>query len=109
MPTPLPSFCCSLVFGSLIVSATPPLRGPDEIAHFLRIYSYAHGEVLPPAQVDGRKGIFIQHELNSQLQFFRSAGEWFAGARGDGVRYGQIMAVYQDAIDTNGADHPRGY
>ena len=73
----------SLVFGSLIVFATPPLRGPDEIAHFLRIYSYTRGEVLPPAQIDGRKGIFIQHELNSQLQFFRSAGEWFAGARDD--------------------------
>jgi hypothetical protein len=94
------------VFGSVIVFATPPLRGPDEIAHFLRIHSYARGEVLPPAQIDGRKGIFIQHELNSQLQFFRSAGEWFAGARDDGVRYWQIMAVYQDAIDTNGADHP---
>jgi uncharacterized membrane protein len=100
-------FILSMVFGSLIVFATPPLRGPDEIAHFLRIYSYARGEVLPQAQVDGRKGIFIQHGLNSQLQFFRSAGEWFGGARKDGVRYEQIMAVYQDAINTNGAsDHP---
>jgi uncharacterized membrane protein len=97
----------SLVFGTLIVFATPPLRGPDEIAHFLRIYSYVRGDLLPPAEADGRKGIFIEHELNSQLQFFRSAGEWFAGAREDGVRYGQIMAVYHDAIDTNGAaDHP---
>jgi Predicted membrane protein (DUF2142) len=97
----------SIVFGSLIAFATPPLRGPDEIAHFLRIYSYVRGDVLPPAEVDGRKGIFIEHELNSQLQFFRSAGEWFAGAREAGVRYGQIMAVYQDAIGTNGVtDHP---
>lgn len=97
----------SLVFGSLIVFATPPLRGPDEIAHFLRIYSYARGDVLPSAQVDGRKGIFIEHELNSELQFFRSAGEWFARAREDGIRYGQVMAVYQDAIHANGAaDHP---
>jgi uncharacterized membrane protein len=100
-------FILSLAFGSLIVFATPPLRGPDEIAHFLRIYSYGRGDVLPPAEVDGRKGIFIEHKLNSQLQFFRLAGEWFAGARNDGVRYGQIMAVYQDAIHTNGvADHP---
>jgi hypothetical protein len=97
----------SLVFGSLIVFATPPLRGPDEIALFLRIYSYARGEVLPPTQIDGRKGIFIQHELNRQLQFFRSAGEWFAGARDDGVRYGRIMSVYPDAIGANReADHP---
>jgi uncharacterized membrane protein len=100
-------FILSMVFGSLIVFATPPLRGPDEIAHFLRIYSYARGELLPQAQVDGRKGTFIQHELNSHLQFFRSAGEWFAGGREEGVRYGQIMALYEDAINTNGAaDHP---
>jgi hypothetical protein len=33
----------SLVFGTLIVFATPPLRGPDEIAHFLRICSYVRG------------------------------------------------------------------
>jgi uncharacterized membrane protein len=100
-------FILSMVFGSLIVFATPPLRGPDEIAHFLRIYSYTRGELLPQAQVDGRKGTFIQHELNSQLQFFRSAGEWFARAREDGVRYRRIMAVYHDAINTNGAaGHP---
>jgi uncharacterized membrane protein len=97
----------SVAFGSLIVLATPPLRGPDEIAHFLRIYSYVRGDVLPPSKVDGRKGIVIQHDLNSQLQFFRSAGEWFAGAREDGVRYGQIMGAYQGAIDANGAaGHP---
>ncbi len=97
----------SLAFGALIIFATPPLRGPDEIAHFLRIYSYARGEVLPPAEIDERKGIFIEHELNSQLQFFRSAGEWFARAREDGIRYGQILAVYHDAIDANGAsNHP---
>ncbi len=97
----------SLAFGALIIFATPPLRGPDEIAHFLRIYSYARGEVLPPAEINERKGIFIEHELNSQLQFFRSAGEWFARAREDGIRYGQILAVYHDAIDANGAsNHP---
>jgi hypothetical protein len=28
----------SLAFGSIIIFANPPLRGPDEIAHFLRIY-----------------------------------------------------------------------
>ena len=58
----------------------------------------------------GAREIFIQHELNSQLQFFRSAGEWFAGARDDGVRYWQIMAVYQDgsrpATDPPGAEDP---
>src|SRR5262245_51606165 len=37
----------SLVFGSLVAIVIPPLRGPDEISHFLRIYSYARGELLP--------------------------------------------------------------
>ena len=47
----------SLAFGSAITFVMPPLRGPDEIAHFLRIYSYTRGEVLSVAKIDGRKGI----------------------------------------------------
>src|SRR6266581_4747709 len=86
----------SLVVGSAISVVVPPLRGPDEIAHFLRIYSYARGELLPAAEVDGRKGIFVERELYHQLSFFRDAGEWFATSRERGVRYGQIMALYRD-------------
>src|SRR5438067_13679113 len=37
----------SFAFGSAISIVVPPLRGPDEIAHFLRIYSYTLGELLP--------------------------------------------------------------
>ena len=47
----------SLVLGGHIISGTPPLRGPDEISHFVRIYSYARGEILPSTELDGRKGI----------------------------------------------------
>src|SRR2546422_9347754 len=90
----------SLAFGSLIIFVTPPLRGPDEIAHFLRIYSYARGELLPAAEINGRKGIFVERELYNQLHFFRTAGEWFARTREQGVRYGQIMAVYRDDVGT---------
>ena len=43
----------SLAFGSLVAIVLPPLRGPDEISHFLRIYSYARGELLPAAEVAG--------------------------------------------------------
>jgi uncharacterized membrane protein len=86
----------SLAFGSLVSFVTPPLRGPDEISHFLRIYAYARGELLPAAEVDGRKGIFVERELYHQLSFFRDAGEWFATSRERGVRYGQIMALYRD-------------
>src|ERR1700731_2409758 len=44
----------SLVLGSAIAFIVPPLRGPDEIAHFVRIYSYVNGELLPSAELDGR-------------------------------------------------------
>jgi uncharacterized membrane protein len=85
----------SLAFGLLITIVTPPLRGPDEISHFLRIYSYARGELLPAAEVDGRKGTFVERELYEQLFFFKSAGEWFATAGEKDVRYGQVMALYR--------------
>ena len=86
----------SLAFGSVVSLVTPPLRGPDEISHFLRIYAYARGELLAAAEVDGRKGIFVERELYHQLSFFRDAGELFATNRERGVRYGQIMALYRD-------------
>lgn len=81
----------SLAFGSAISVVVPPLRGPDEIAHFLRIYSYARGELLPAVEVDGRKGILIERELHAQLAFFKNAGERFAQDREKGLRYAEIM------------------
>jgi hypothetical protein len=86
----------SLVFGSAISFVVPPLRGPDEIAHFLRVYSYTRGELLPAVEVDGRKGLFVERDLHEHLRFFKTAGEWFAAAREEGVRYGQIMSTYRD-------------
>src|SRR5512132_3368801 len=86
----------SLAFGSLVAIVVPPLRGPDEISHFLRIYSYSRGELLPPSEVAGRKGIFVERELYHQLHFFAYAGEWFATAREKDVRYGQVMALYRE-------------
>ena len=86
----------SLVFGSLVSLVTPPLRGPDEISHFVRIYAYARGELFPSAEVEGRKGIFVERELYHQLSFFRDAGEWFATSTERGLRYGHIMALYRD-------------
>src|SRR3981081_2550395 len=86
----------SLVLGSAIAFVVPPLRGPDEIAHFVRIYSYVHGELLPSAELDGRKGTFVKRELHHKLYFFKTAGEQFATARQEGMRYGQIMRLYDD-------------
>jgi predicted membrane protein DUF2142 len=85
----------SLVFGSALIAVNPPLRGPDEISHFLRIHSYSRGEILPTIEIDGRKGIFVERKLYDRLYFFKDSGEWFARARNDGVRYGEIMAEYR--------------
>ena len=64
----------SLVFGLSVIFVMPPLRGPDEIAHFLRIYSYTRGELLPAAEIDGQKGIFVESHLHNELHFFKGAG-----------------------------------
>src|SRR5213083_835301 len=90
----------SFAFGSAISVVVPPLRGPDEIAHFLRIYSYARGGLLPVTEVDGRKGIFIEHELYTRLSFFKNAGERFGQNRQQGLRYGAIMQEYSRPAGT---------
>ena len=92
----------SLTFGSIIIFANPPLRGPDEIAHFLRIYSYSRGELLPVTEINARKGIVVSPGLYNQLYFFKTAGEVFARSREEGMRYGQIMAEYSKLADTQG-------
>src|SRR5260370_20715599 len=100
----------SFFFGSCTIVCKPPLRGPDEISHFLRIYSYTRGELLPVTEINGRKGIFVERVLYERLRFFKDSGErfakslqqhkgeWFARSRDEGVRYGQIMAEYHDVI-----------
>ena len=93
----------SMVFGGLIISGTPPLRGPDEISHFVRIYSYARGEILPTTEVDGRKGILVEPRLYSELQFFRTAGEVFA--REGGLSYPPLVAGYRNPIGST-VDEP---
>src|SRR5262245_4414133 len=85
----------SLAFRSIVIFANPPLRGPDEIAHFLRIYSYARGELLPVTEINARKGIFVSPELYNQLYFFNTAGEVFAQIqrRGNALRpdHGRVL------------------
>jgi len=94
----------SLAFGGLIISCTPPLRGPDEISHFVRIYSYARGEILPTKEVNGRKGILVEPRLYSELQFFRTAGEVFA--REDGLHYPQLVAGHRNPTSSSIANEP---
>src|ERR1700726_3069513 len=74
--TAQPATICFVLFslgiGSAVSFIVPPLRGPDEISHFVRIYSYVHGERLPSAAFDGRKGTLLKRELYHKLYFFNS-------------------------------------
>jgi uncharacterized membrane protein len=60
----------SAIFGSTIVLLNPPLRGPDEPAHFLRVYAYAHGVILPSTEVDGRRGIYLPARIHDDFAYF---------------------------------------
>jgi uncharacterized membrane protein len=63
----------SLLFGTLIILATPPLRGPDETAHFLRAYGIAQGDIVPSIlDAEGRKGIFVPPRVYDGFNFFES-------------------------------------
>jgi hypothetical protein len=113
----------SLFFGSAIIVVNPPLRGPDEISHFLRIYSYSRGELLPITEVNGHKGVFVERALYDRLYFFKDSGErfakslqrhkgkWFVRLREEGTRYGQIMAEYRQFASARGDEevHPTAF
>jgi uncharacterized membrane protein len=63
----------SLVFGMIALILTPPLRGPDEPAHFFRIYAIAQGEIIPTtADADGRKGMLLPYRLYQDFEFFEA-------------------------------------
>jgi uncharacterized membrane protein len=63
----------SLLFGTLIILATPPLRGPDETAHFLRAYGVALGDIVPSSRdAEGRKGILLPARLYEGFDYFES-------------------------------------
>jgi uncharacterized membrane protein len=56
----------------MIAAVTPPFRGADEPAHFLRAYSYARGEILASGtDAQGRRGLFLPAELHDDFEFFR--------------------------------------
>lgn len=63
----------SLFFGILVILATPPLRGPDETAHFLRAYGVAQGDLVPFLR-DGenRKGVLLPPRLYEGFDFFEN-------------------------------------
>jgi uncharacterized membrane protein len=59
------------VFGLIALSVDPPLRAPDESAHFLRIVGIAQGDFAATARDErGRKGLFVPASLYDGFGFF---------------------------------------
>jgi uncharacterized membrane protein len=82
----------SLLFGTLIILATPPLRGPDETAHFLRAYGVAHGDIVPSVlDAEGRKGIFVPPRVYEGFDFFESVR---IKEKEAGFSYGPVFRDY---------------
>src|SRR5947209_6447044 len=65
-------FLLSLMMGSVIAAMTPPLRGPDEAAHFLRAYGIARGAIVPSQGAEGRKGILMPGAFFEQYAAFET-------------------------------------
>lgn len=72
---PAPIFAAlAALFGAVVAVITPPLRGPDEAAHFLRAYGISQGEIIPrTTDAEGRKGIFLPAGLNREFDLFETS------------------------------------
>jgi Predicted membrane protein (DUF2142) len=82
----------SLLFGTLIILATPPMRGPDETAHFLRAYGAALGDIVPSSRdAEGRKGIFLPAHLYEGFDYFERVR---VREKEVGFNYGPVFHAY---------------
>lgn len=82
----------SLLFGLPLIAATPPLRGADEPAHFLRAYGIAAGELVPATRIEGRVGIALPPDLHAGFSVFENARYRFAEGH---LPYGEAFAEYR--------------
>ena len=84
----------SAILGTLIVGVAPPLRGPDETAHFLRAYGIAQGDIVPSMQDGaGRKGIFLPVAFQRDFSLFDT---WQSINRGDRFDYRRVFNEHRN-------------
>jgi uncharacterized membrane protein len=84
----------SAIFGSVIIAAAPPLRGPDESQHFLRAYGIAQGDLVPSMQdAAARRGIAVPVPFHRDFSLFHS---WQSTNRGERFNYRRVFEEYRD-------------
>jgi uncharacterized membrane protein len=65
-----------MVGALLAIVLNPPLRGPDESAHFVRALGITHGEILPRSMdARGRRGFHVPHDLYDGFALFNAIRE----------------------------------
>lgn len=83
----------SILFGLVTIVVTPPFRGPDEPAHFLRAYSYAAGDFAGAAtDAEGHRGTLLPAHLAAEVEFFR-ANRY--RAEGPDYSYADVFAEFR--------------
>jgi uncharacterized membrane protein len=88
---PLIFLALAIIGGLLAVALNPPLRGPDEPAHFLRALGIAQGQFVPhTVDARGRRGIYLSPELFSGFGLFNAIRE----AKPSGSIYADAFARY---------------
>jgi uncharacterized membrane protein len=82
------------VFGPLLIGVVPPMRGPDEPAHFVRTYSVSQGDLIPTrADEQGRKGTLLSLRPQKQIEVFELARDKVNAA---GFAYGPVFESYEE-------------
>ena len=83
----------SAIFGSAIIAAAPPLRGPDESQHFVRALGLAQGDFIPSVHdAAGRKGIRLPPSFHREFGWFHS---WQSTNRGDQFSYRRVFEAFR--------------
>jgi uncharacterized membrane protein len=89
--------------GTIVLAIVPPLRAPDENAHFLRAYGLWRGDILPrQSDEKGRRGISIPSDIHAEFSFFERARETAAQERVSYHRVYSELAASRPAASSAG-------
>jgi len=95
----------STALGLLLIAAAPPLRGPDETAHFLRAYGLGAGDIIPSmSDAQGRKGVLLPGRVFREFEVFDA---WQRAHRGSDFSYRRVFEEYRATQrDTDSSSTP---
>jgi uncharacterized membrane protein len=94
----------STLLGNLMLAATPPLRGPDETAHFLRAYGLSMGDLVPTTlDQEGRKGFYLPARVHRGFDYFETVRD---AEKPPGFGFADVFRNYAAERSPGGDDPP---